>query len=140
MPTNIARCRIRPQLHNRRTMLKFATWSFGTSSKSCTDRPLAGKVPSIARSNRRCACGLIRELGRIRWIPPISTCQRRVKSPTLHKRIGGQLQKVGNTSVQIYPFSTLMSVDLPAPFFPTRPWTSPASTLRKTSSRARTPG
>src|SRR5687767_8048655 len=38
------------------------------------------------------------------------------------------------------PESTLMSVDLPAPFWPSRQWTSPAATSRPTPSRARTPG
>ena len=38
------------------------------------------------------------------------------------------------------PPSTFISVDLPAPFSPTRPMTSPGSTARLTSSRATTPG
>lgn len=38
------------------------------------------------------------------------------------------------------PASTLISVDFPAPFCPSRQCTSPASTSRSTPSRARTPG
>src|SRR5688572_11457713 len=38
------------------------------------------------------------------------------------------------------PASTLISVDLPAPFWPRRQCTSPARTSRSTPSRARTPG
>src|SRR5215213_3641685 len=38
------------------------------------------------------------------------------------------------------PARTLMRVDLPAPFWPSRAWTSPARTSRSTPSRARTPG
>jgi len=38
------------------------------------------------------------------------------------------------------PESTLISVDLPAPFWPIRQCTSPARTSRSTPSRARTPG
>ncbi len=38
------------------------------------------------------------------------------------------------------PEATAISVDLPAPFSPTRAWTSPARTSRSTDLRARTPG
>ena len=38
------------------------------------------------------------------------------------------------------PAMHLMSVDLPAPFWPTRQCTCPASTVKSTPSRARTPG
>src|SRR5262245_44439591 len=38
------------------------------------------------------------------------------------------------------PVSTLISVDLPAPFCPMSAWTSPARRHRLTSSSARTPG
>src|SRR3954470_21874938 len=38
------------------------------------------------------------------------------------------------------PESTLISVDLPAPFWPSRQCTSPGRTSRSTPSRARTPG
>src|SRR3954463_2993235 len=38
------------------------------------------------------------------------------------------------------PASTLISVDLPAPFWPSRQWTSPARTSRSTPPRALTPG
>src|SRR3990170_893536 len=38
------------------------------------------------------------------------------------------------------PASTLINVDLPAPFCPSRACTSPARTSRSTPSRARTPG
>src|ERR687896_784923 len=38
------------------------------------------------------------------------------------------------------PDNTLMSVDLPAPFWPSRQCTSPARTSRSTPSSARTPG
>ena len=38
------------------------------------------------------------------------------------------------------PAATAMSVDLPAPFSPMRPWTSPARTENVTLPSARTPG
>src|SRR3954454_20172467 len=38
------------------------------------------------------------------------------------------------------PASTLISVDLPAPFWPSRQWTSPGRTSSSTPSSARTPG
>jgi hypothetical protein len=38
------------------------------------------------------------------------------------------------------PASTLIRVDFPAPFWPSRQCTSPATTSRSTPSRARTPG
>src|SRR2546423_4324926 len=38
------------------------------------------------------------------------------------------------------PHSTRISVDLPAPFCPSRKWTSPPATVSETSSSARTPG
>ena len=38
------------------------------------------------------------------------------------------------------PVSALISVDLPAPFSPSRAWTSPGNSRNDTSSRASTPG
>src|SRR3990170_7382073 len=38
------------------------------------------------------------------------------------------------------PAKIFIRVDLPAPFSPTRAWTSPGNTSKETSSRARTPG
>ncbi len=43
-------------------------------------------------------------------------------------------------SGMVEPAATAMSVDFPAPFSPTRAWTSPGSTSRLTPLSAVTPG
>ena len=53
---------------------------------------------------------------------------------------GSPCQAIVPSSGWWAPASTLISVDLPAPFWPSRQCTSPARTSRSTPSRARTPG
>src|SRR6185369_10822106 len=48
--------------------------------------------------------------------------------------------RISPESLASEPLRTFMSVDLPAPFSPSRTCTSPGATSRSTSSRARTPG
>src|SRR5439155_19332408 len=43
-------------------------------------------------------------------------------------------------SGSVEPAATAINVDLPAPFSPTRAWTSPATTSKPTPLRATTPG
>src|SRR3954470_12651374 len=58
----------------------------------------------------------------------------------LPSRTGSPRQVISPASGWCAPASTLISVDLPAPFWPSRQWTSPARTSRSTPSSARTPG
>ncbi len=60
---------------------------------------------------------------------------RRARTPP-----GAPSQMISPASGRCAPASTLIRVDLPAPFWPSRQCTSPAATSRSTPSRARTPG
>jgi len=55
-------------------------------------------------------------------------------------RTGSPRQLISPASGWCAPASTLMRVDFPAPFWPSRQCTSPARTSRSTPSSARTPG
>src|SRR5581483_1159504 len=53
---------------------------------------------------------------------------------------GWPLIRMSPLSLGCAPARIFIRVDLPAPFSPSRAWTSPFRTVRETSSRARTPG
>src|SRR5215471_19181581 len=50
------------------------------------------------------------------------------------------MRRIAPESACVAPVMTLMSVDLPAPFWPMRAWISPARMSKLTSSSAATPG
>src|SRR5690349_6581068 len=56
------------------------------------------------------------------------------------KRTGTPSWEISPASGWYMPVSTLIRVDLPAPFSPTRACTSPARAVKSTSDSARTPG
>src|SRR3990170_2621851 len=65
---------------------------------------------------------------------------RRIAASGFPSRISSPCQEIVPPSGWWAPARTLMSVDLPAPFWPSSAWTSPDRTSRSTPSRARTPG
>ncbi len=67
-------------------------------------------------------------------------CRRRRRRAASRTTTGSPAQRISPASGRCAPASTLISVDLPAPFWPSRQCTSPAATSRSTPSSARTPG